>query len=1270
MTVRIRKLIPILVLAATYLGAGQVAVWLTFAHVSASAVWPPSGIALAALLLWGHRLWPGVFIGAFVLNVVAVDSLGAALAIATGNTLEAVFAALLINRFANGREAFERAKDIFRFALAASVSTVISATVGATSLTVAGLAPWNQYFLLWRTWWLGDTVGELIIAPLILIWATQPFPQWFRGRGLEGAGLLLSLAVIGYLVFLGRIPSGMEHLAILPLLWAALRFGQHATVGSAFVLSAFALVGALHGLGPFATPDDPNLSLLLLQTFAGTITTATLMLAAVISERNLERNEATELSRESQHRFRQLTENLQQVFWMADQRKPEMLYISPAYERIWGRTCKSLYDTPASFIESIHPEDRELVVQTMQRQMRGETTDTEYRVIRADQSIRWVRDRGFPIRDETGRVYRVAGIADDITEQKRAQESLSESQKELADFFDNASLPLHWVGPDGIILRVNRAELRMLGYSEEEYIGHHIAEFHVGSENIQTILRRLLAGESLEEYPARMRCKDGSIRDVLIDSNVYRKGGQFIHTRCFTRDVTELKRAEEARARLAAVVESSADAIISKDLDGIITSWNAGAERLFGHTAQEMLGQPITRIIPPEKRDEELSILSALRRGERLETYETVRVGKNGQLVAVSLTISPVKDATGRIIGISKIARDISGRKLAERQLRERAHQQQTLYELVNRLNRATSVAEIYQSALDTLITGLGAERASILLLDEANVMRFKVWRGLSDTYRKAVEGHTPWSPGELNPQPVCVDNIGSIPLEEALRGVIQREGIGAFAFIPLLYSGKLVGKFMVYYNAPHAFTAEEVQLSQAIASQLAFGIERKRAEEELQRLNLELEERVNLRTRDLLRSISEREKLQEELLQAQKLESVGTLAGGVAHDFNNILNIIGGYTELIKRAGSDPIQLAKSAEVIHETINRGASLVRQLLSFVRKTGNKIEPLDLKEVLEKLYVILRETFPKEIQTSIHLNPGVHTVLADRNQLSQALLNLCVNARDAMPQGGKLELTTGFVLGSELSGRFKEARHDQRYALISVSDTGAGIPPGLINRIFDPFFTTKDIGHGTGLGLSVVYGIVANHAGFIDVISAPEQGSTFQVYLPLAQEPIVEGDTAANDEEHISVGNAETILLVEDEVKQVELMQTFLASHGYRVIAALDGLEAVETYLKRKNDIALVILDLGLPKLNGCEVLRKIKNINPAVRVILATGYMTEDAEVFSEHGELTTITKPYQLDDVLRKVGTAIDATKQLSRSPTGDHEPPALEENARFRPG
>jgi PAS domain S-box-containing protein len=257
----------------------------------------------------------------------------------------------------------------------------------------------------------------------------------------------------------------------------------------------------------------------------------------------------------------------------------------------------------------------------------------------------------------------------EIHERKRIQFALQERESELSDFLENAVVGMHWVAADGTVLWANKSELALLGYEREEYVGRHISEFHADAPVIDDILQRLSRNEELRGYEARLRHKDGSIRDVRIDSNVLIRDGQFIHTRCFTTDITEKRESERALFRMAAIVESSEDAIISKDLNSIITSWNKGAQRIFGYEAKEAVGRSITMLIPPESLEEEDFVLSKIRAGERIEHFETVRVRKNGERIHVSLTVSPVKDERGRIVGAAKIARDITAQKRMEANL-------------------------------------------------------------------------------------------------------------------------------------------------------------------------------------------------------------------------------------------------------------------------------------------------------------------------------------------------------------------------------------------------------------------------------------------------------------------------------------------------------------------------------------------------------------------------------------------------------------------------
>jgi PAS domain S-box-containing protein len=289
--------------------------------------------------------------------------------------------------------------------------------------------------------------------------------------------------------------------------------------------------------------------------------------------------------------------------------------------------------------------------------------------------------------------------------------------------------------------------------------------------------------------------------------------------------------------RLAAIVEFSDDAIISEDLNGIIATWNHGAEKLFGYKAEDIIGEPITNLTPPERQDEELGILAGIKRGERLH-YETVRQCKDGRRIEMALTVSPIMDAAGTVVGASKIGRDITQRKRTERI-------QAALYQFTDRLFRAASVDDVYEAGLDAIVRALGCDRASILMFDHTGVMKFVAWRGLSDGYRRAVEGHSPWTRDSKESQPITIDDIDCAELDASLKATVKAEGIGSLAFIPLIARGELVGKFMAYYPTPYVFTKADIDLAVTIARQLGFSTERLRAEDAKELLLNESKHRI-----------------------------------------------------------------------------------------------------------------------------------------------------------------------------------------------------------------------------------------------------------------------------------------------------------------------------------------------------------------------------------------------------------------------------------------
>ena len=392
------------------------------------------------------------------------------------------------------------------------------------------------------------------------------------------------------------------------------------------------------------------------------------------------------------------------------------------------------------------------------------------------------------------------------------------------------------------------------------------------------------------------------------------------------------------------------------------------------------------------------------------------------------------------------------------------------------------------------------------------------------------------------------------------------------------------------------------------------------------------------------------RKRLEEQLIQAQKMEGLGTLAGGIAHDFNNILAIILGYASQLEAKNVRPEQIPPAVKVIKEAVERGAALVQQLLTSARQAEARFASLNLNDLVQEVEKMLRATFPKMITFELELRSDLPLITADRSQVHQVLLNLCVNARDAMPKGGMISLHTSTVSGQQLAEYFTGADADE-YVRLRVRDTGTGMTPEVRAHIFEPFFTTKERAKGTGLGLSVVYGVVNNHRGFVRVESAPNRGTTFSIYLPVARQPQVGADDASR---HLQDKGREpqTILLVEDEEMLRDLAIQILEGEGYRVLAARDGLEAVEIFETQRAEIGLVICDLGLPKLGGRDVFLKMKERDPGVRAIVASGYLEPGtrSEILKA-GVIDTIQKPYDFSELLVKIRSVIGAAE-----PEDDH--------------
>jgi len=748
---------------------------------------------------------------------------------------------------------------------------------------------------------------------------------------------------------------------------------------------------------------------------------------------------------------------------------------------------------------------------------------------------------------------------------------------------------------------------------------------------------------------------------------------------------------EEFFQRLAAIIESSDDAIVSKNLDRKITSWNPAAERLFGYKASEIIGCSITVLFPPDRLHEEEEIICRILAGERVRHFETVRVRKNGEPIDVSVTISPIKDAEGRIIGASKILRDITEQKKSREQL-------SLLHTCVSNLNDIILVTEaapldepgprivFVNDAFERLT---GYTEAETLGRSPRFLQGEKTDRRVLAEIKHALEQHQPirrelvnyGKDGteylmDLDIVPIF-DHVGrcthfaSIQRDVTQLHRVIEQTVEQAALLDKTQDSILVRDLegrVLFWNmgAEHMYgwTRQEA-VGQKITDliyrdtqpfEVANLLTRDKGEwsGELHHYTksgreLIIEARWSL-VRDheghpksilaINTDITEKKKIEAQFMRAQRMESIGTLAGGIAHDLNNILSPILLSIGVLKTMLDEP-QVLEILDTVEASARRGADVVSQVLSFARgMEGQRIE-IQAKHLLKDIERIIRDTFPKDIRLHTSLPSDLWTILGDPTQVHQILLNLCVNARDAMPNGGTLTLNVeNRLLDSQYVAMNTQAQPGP-YVVISVIDSGMGIPTDVIDKIFEPFFTTKGIGKGTGLGLSTVIAIVKSHGGFVNVYSEPNQGTTFKIYLPAQTVP------ASPQQEMVPVslprGNGETVLVVDDEPSILTITGQTLQAFGYRVIRAVDGAEAVAIYAQHRDEISVVLTDMMMPIMDGPSTIRALLKINPAVRIIAASGLNANGsiAKVASL-GISHFLSKPYTAEILLKTLRTVL----------------------------
>ncbi|MCB0210855.1 MAG: PAS domain S-box protein [Anaerolineae bacterium] len=899
---------------------------------------------------------------------------------------------------------------------------------------------------------------------------------------------------------------------------------------------------------------------------------------AIVSRRlhqNIEQDRLASLQ-ESEERFRQLAENIEEVFWVITPGVTTIEYVSPTIEPVWGRPVNEFYENADIFLQSIHPDDRETVVKPrLKEQALGEPTFHEYRIVRPDGAIRWIWDRGFPLKDESGQVYRVMGIAEDITERKQAETNLRQSEERFSKIF--AATPDGLVLTrlqDGCIIDVNESIEQLLGYSRAEVIGRSTLwlNLYPHPDNRPKLVQQLQQQGSLRDYELIIRIKSGELRTITVSIEQIELDGE-PHMISFVRDITEQKQVEAQLAYHAYIMENLAEGLNYVDDQGIICFTNPAFDAMFGYEQGEVIGQHVSIMNDMPSAENQKFVAEVLAELQTKGYWEGEFLNRKKDGTSF-VTQGKVQALTlGEQSYWVTFQEDITERKRTEEALRESEARYRALYNNSPVMMHSIDLEGRLVSVSDYWLEMMGYERAEVI-------------------GRPAVDFLT----------------------EESRHYALQ------VAIPQFIKTGQI--KDVAYQFVKKNSEVIDILLSAVVEHDKDGNFGRSMA---------------------VLVDVTERNQLEAQLRQAQKMEAVGQLTAGIAHDFNNLLTAINGFAELTQLAlvPNDPLA-TNIAKILHSG-QLAANLISQLMIFSHKQIIEPQVLNLNEVVNQIEKLLRRIIGEHIDLKTAISPALWPVKIDRTQLEQVIVNLAVNARDAMPEGGQLIIETANIA---LDTHADRASHLQmapgEYVLISVSDTGVGMSQAVQSRIFEPFFTTKERGRGTGLGLATVYGIVKQNSGGIQVDSEVGQGTTFKIYLPRAEAPdprqMFEMDVA-----ELSTGS-ETILLVEDDDGVRGLVSRILEMQGYTVLAAVNGEKALQLATQHNEAIDLLLTDVVMPGLHGRALAEQLSQHHSHLKVLYMSGYSDEE---IAHHGVLNPgvafLQKPFKFSALTQKLRQVLD---------------------------
>ncbi|MGC9363860.1 MAG: PAS domain S-box protein [Fidelibacterota bacterium] len=927
-----------------------------------------------------------------------------------------------------------------------------------------------------------------------------------------------------------------------------------------------------------------------------------------------------------------------------------------------------------------------------------------------------IADSGAPIRTEDGEILGVVLVFRDQSAERAAQRALRASEEKFRTLIDQAAEMVFYHDLEGRIVEANQTVIRSLGYSKAELQALNIMDIDPSArerDDISNHWKVMKPEDPAITFEAVHRRKDGSIYPVEVTiSKVILPEGEFILG--MARDIAERRRAEAAlkasEMRFRLLAETAPVGIVIADKDDKVVFVSKKFTDIFGYTIDDIptIEEWYRCAYPDESVRDKIRMMwaAAVEKAKQTQTeiepLEYAVVCKDGGIRQVEFRITATADLQfvlftditerKRIREALELAVQSAGVGLWEQDLRTGViiRNEEWARMLGYELSEVAANIDFFFDAIhpDDLprvketIAAHENGQTDFLRVEQRMRTKSGAWKWILNMGRvveRDINGKPVRAAGvhlDITEHKQADEKIRES--EERYRLLMDNSLDAVLLTIPdgRILSANRAACEMFQMSEAELCTAGKDGIVDLQDPRLPVLLEKRSrdgsAKGELTYIrkdgskfeaevsssifyNSKGEPRISM----IIRDISERKQMEanlkaseEQLRQTQKMEALGRLASGIAHDFNNILSIVLGHATLLKMGQRTPEKIQHSIATIERASQRGADLVKRLLTLARKSEPEARPLKLSEIVADTVKLLQETFPKTIIFETDVDPRLPLIMADASQIQQVLMNLSVNARDAMPKGGTLSFYADREAGQRLRQRHPDAIAAE-YVKLCIRDTGVGMDKTTTERIFEPFYTTKEQGQGTGLGLATVHGIIRNHNGFIEVESAPAAGATFRIYLPVpVTQDILDVAGAENDAEAPGMtGGNETILLIEDEESIIEMLTTVFGSQGYQVIVAKDGVSGIEKYSQAPSEIDLIISDMGLPRLTGDEVFYRIRKINPDARVIIASGFVDpgRKSELYKA-GLARFIQKPYFPMDILKVVREILDESSDASK--------------------